>query len=242
MIKGLKPKQLLIGAIVLFVLIIATPLIFSGDFAGWGIKSLSCSDEKGVDYYTPDKITIEYIKSGIQSRDYSDFCVDNKVIEYTCSADNKLKKVEYTCPHGCLNGACEYSLCTDSDGGKDYYTEGVVVFEGKVEETSMDYCLNAKTLNEYFCASQEEIRAVEYVCPQGCKNGVCLGYEGTIGCEDTDRGVDYHTRGSITTSNGVQTDYCIGVKLAEYYCTNNGLAMVEFYQCPNGCFNGACAS
>lgn len=68
------------------------------------------------------------------------------------------------------------TTCTDSDGGKDYYTKGETQDLGS---TYRDYCLSNSTLREYFCltstlspggtASQED-----YTCLYGCQDGACL--------------------------------------------------------------------
>ncbi|MFA5348893.1 MAG: hypothetical protein WC309_00810 [Candidatus Paceibacterota bacterium] len=69
------------------------------------------------------------------------------------------------------------SLCTDSDGGKDYYVKGTV----KAYNTSqVDYC-SGSVLLEYSCLLQKDISAGvysivkidPYICANGCENGAC---------------------------------------------------------------------
>jgi hypothetical protein len=168
----IKPELLALGLVLLFVIIAAAP---NFSISGFGVRNQVCSDsDRGEDFYTSGEVAIEYIlKSNPKTNTYEDRCLtDYKVLEHFCYG-NKLRKSEYECPIGCSNRACVHSICTDSDSGKDYYKKGIAVLEQKTDETREDYCLNDKTLREYFCASQDEIRAVEYVCPQECRNGIC---------------------------------------------------------------------
>ena len=71
--------------------------------------------------------------------------------------------------------AQEVSECTDSDGGKDYYTKGTVTDEGK---TYADYCIDSSTLREYFCLEKTAgglggVAEEDYACPYGCESGAC---------------------------------------------------------------------
>ncbi len=63
-----------------------------------------------------------------------------------------------------------YSNCMDTDGGKNYYLQGNVY--GSFPRG--DVCLSAKTLMEFYCDSGEWTN-INYVCPEGCYKGACLG-------------------------------------------------------------------
>jgi hypothetical protein len=72
-----------------------------------------------------------------------------------------------------------------------------------------------------------------------------LGYS----CSDTDGGVNYYTRGTVSGrgSNGsyTYTDFCFsGSGLTEYYCAFGNTSYSEpssvNYNCPYGCSNGTC--
>jgi len=80
-------------------------------------------------------------------------------------------------------------LCTDSDGGKNYYKKGDVSGVTKCSDQSKcitpstvsDSCLicdpicheSGTTLSEYFCDGR--FRYVEsHTCPNGCKDGACI--------------------------------------------------------------------
>lgn len=72
-------------------------------------------------------------------------------------------------------------VCTDSDGGRDYQTKGVMTYYAKTGKvTKDDWCANQSTLNEYVCedntykgSSQIDCRRFgeDFSCVEGrCKN------------------------------------------------------------------------
>ena len=99
--------------------------------------------------------------------------------ELYCSGNN-LVPIVYTCPNGCQDGACVQSgnqTCTDSDGGKNYYTKGnVTVCTYGVQSGGCgllsDNCVG-NTLQEGYCDGNNN-RVDSYVCPNGCSNGACI--------------------------------------------------------------------
>jgi hypothetical protein len=80
---------------------------------------------------------------------------------------------------------CRY-VCRDSDGGKDYYTKGIIEIEmedGSVQRTE-DICMvNAEgalaKVNEWYCDPTNVFgySNVEYTCPNGCSDGACIRLE-----------------------------------------------------------------
>ncbi|GEM_PF-2774779 len=62
------------------------------------------------------------------------------------------------------------------------------------------------------------------------------------GCTDSDGGKNYFVRGTVTNQTGSSTDLCYAAdkRIAEYYCDSNGYRVYEWYDCVNGCSNGAC--
>lgn len=66
----------------------------------------------------------------------------------------------------------------------------------------------------------------------------------SIPCVDSDGGKIYTVQGTVQKGVAVKvTDYCIDeVQLREHYCSDNQFRAleVEYYNCPNGCSNGAC--
>jgi len=79
------------------------------------------------------------------------------------------------------------SACTDSDGGKKYYTKGtVLIYEGKPTDPIgfYDYCQstgsNTNILIEQYCENGVG-KTVQYNCPNGCGNGACKDYNPVVG-------------------------------------------------------------
>ena len=58
--------------------------------------------------------------------------------------------------------------CTDSDGGQDYSTKGII------NNVIEDYCNDDSWLIEYFCGDNNGVSSIPYSCPNGCENGVCI--------------------------------------------------------------------
>lgn len=63
-------------------------------------------------------------------------------------------------------------------------------------------------------------------------------------CTDSDNGLDYYTKGTISGPGGgggiyTATDFCSGNTINEGQCLN-GITNITGYTCPNGCENGAC--
>src|SRR3989338_7060131 len=61
--------------------------------------------------------------------------------------------------------------CEDSDGGLYYYTRCQIVEGG--DAISIDYC-NENKLTEQYCSENGRGARVEYICPNGCKDGACI--------------------------------------------------------------------
>lgn len=59
------------------------------------------------------------------------------------------------------------------------------------------------------------------------------------GCHDTDGGLNYYIKGSVNVGSSVRTDYCIGEKVAEFYC-EAGEARMTIHECPKYCVGGRC--
>ncbi len=111
------------------------------------------------------------------------------------------------------------ATCTDSDGGKNYYTKGTVA---KGSDFRTDFCLVAggtfRYVNEYYCENNE-IRDEVYECPNSCDNGACLSTACGNGiCEPSEVSLRY-LRGQTTTCPqdcgfeidpyDADVDYCI---------------------------------
>ncbi len=139
-------------------------------------------------------------KVAFNGKAYADYCVSgtnqyytaaivkDRLVEYYCDG-NQVKNKTYTCDYGCENGACRQepeednnTYCTDSDGGLDYYTKGVVTgMQSGDPYTYEDECVVQNTgyttayvnsnLKEYYCENGE----VKYKMVQcNCRDGVCV--------------------------------------------------------------------
>jgi len=142
-------------------------------------------------------------------------------------------------------------ICTDTDGGKDYFTKGNATIAGVSEKE--DYChdvFGEKELIEYYC-EDDQIKEESYSCPTNfeCIDGACKS-NNIVSCTDTDGGNDYFTRGEVdllgqSGETAKLEDYCkfsldSSVQtLVEYSCNGNNPSSEE-YQCNYKCDDGAC--
>lgn len=62
--------------------------------------------------------------------------------------------------------------CTDSDGGKNYYTKGTT-WDRYSGVNQIDYCSGSKSLVEYFCLEGYR-KSVLISCLQSCTSGACI--------------------------------------------------------------------
>jgi eight-cysteine-cluster-containing protein len=172
-------------------------------------KKAECSDsDDGKSYYTKgETYGMSQSGQGPEIKNWVDYCAnDNDLIEFSCRSlthsDSDPLSVwsdYYICEHGCENGRCIVELeqiCSDSDGGKNYYEKGTVSGSGSVFS---DHCNNDGTLTEKFCTDSWEISAETVECPGEyvCDGGRCV-MENT--CDDSDAGNDYYVRG-LTCDN-----------------------------------------
>jgi len=70
----------------------------------------------------------------------------------------------------------EKYICTDSDGGKDYYVKGEITGElvAGSGSPSADMCLDGSWLRELFCNNEAKGEPIGYECPYGCEDGACV--------------------------------------------------------------------
>jgi len=138
---------------------------------------------------------------------------------------------------------CDYTICSETDDGKDYFTRS---FFEVGNSGGSEYCVDEDTLFERYCVSAKEITFEIYECPNGCYDGACIKEEtpqeeGT--CRDTDGGKDYFTKGTVYYIElGIQgdtEDRCEGAKLIEAYCQGVKTKTIEFI-CPERCDEGEC--
>jgi len=139
-----------------------------------------CQDSDGND--RSKKGTVNFVtKIGLKGVFY-DYCnAPSYLTEGLCKGNTFLPR-GVSCPvnTGCKDGACVsgvnmiQSTCTESDNGFNVYLKGVTTFTNqsglnKVE----DYCIDARTLQEYYC-NQNQMSYLSRTCYEGaCLNGIC---------------------------------------------------------------------
>ncbi len=119
-----------------------------------------------------------------------DGCLNSSTLREGYCDGNISKSTYVFCPDGCENGVClgEYILpqppyCSDSDGGADYFTKGVVLGywisypKGDILRKE-DSCFEGKRANlqEFICVDRDGKSGMvlrEYNCTYGCENGAC---------------------------------------------------------------------
>lgn len=100
------PYMVIVGVVA--IVAIVTLFLWSGRIEGAPIYSYV--DEEQVTCLDTDP-TNDYYKAGIVRYGkikYEDYCVDGSLYQHYCETSNdpRLSTPSYTCPYGCLNGAC----------------------------------------------------------------------------------------------------------------------------------------
>jgi hypothetical protein len=133
-------------------------------------------------------------------------------------------------------------LCSETDGGLDFYHAGVTTaYNGQVE----DKCLDALHLQEGYC-QQGLSRTIVKDCVFGCRRDACvLDNPNNIWsvniCNDSDGGKNYSVRGRINVDSD-REDKCLTThRLLEWHCKGN-MATTNVYLCEFGCKDGRCES
>jgi|GEM_PF-1907269 len=154
--------------------------------------------------------------------------------------------------HYYVKGTLRYKVINTLEGA-----EGEVV----EYETHTDSC-DGSSLTEWNCEGTDHRASEEFVCPKGCEDGACIDNDGVLSgikelsegeegylenCIDSDGGADYFVKGTLSTPEYNSTDFCRDEsKVAEFSCGFTTVSDGEFvpvgvyYQCPDGCQDGAC--
>lgn len=131
------------------------------------------------------------------------------------------------CAYGCANGECNNQTNTTCTNECSYTGQ---------RSCSGNYI---RLCGNYDSDSCLEWASTTY-CSTGCSNGYCNNQTNTT-CTDSDGGINYYVRGTASSSNSSQTDYCTNkILLLENYCSANGAIIATTYSCPYGCKSGAC--
>ncbi|PLW79404.1 hypothetical protein C0585_07925 [Candidatus Woesearchaeota archaeon] len=135
-------------------------------------------------------------------------------------------------------------VCKDTDGD-DYYTKGTMVTYADDIKIGGgdDKCRDATTLLEFICETPDSVgHSIDYVCPNGCVDGVCVETINESLCTDSDGGINaevfgtikgYGFIGTITENDIIQLqDKCwvidgVNKGIVEYYCDGDRIAKKE---------------
>lgn len=138
---------------------------------------------------------------------------------------------------------CFEASCVDTDEGKDYYNKGYVkVRVGKGDDgTHFDACYGDE-IAEYYCNEDYTLGSINFLCPNGCKDGACIDPIVDIECysdADCPDQIDHY----CNSANNACT------KSTRYQCKNPGTADSKCESvtssagcktCRTGCQNGFC--
>ncbi|MDO8553933.1 MAG: hypothetical protein Q7S22_03950, partial [Candidatus Micrarchaeota archaeon] len=125
-------------------------------------------------------------RNAIQNTTFIDSCTPTgKVLEYYCDGNSKIEH-EVDCVSGqtCSDGACVApqinprvnpggATCQDSDDLSIYIKgENIALNANNVLETKSDYCIDQKTITEYYCSNgerrvQQKQCTADYICTDG---------------------------------------------------------------------------
>ena len=149
-------------------------------------------------------------------------------------------------------------ICVDSDGGKDYYTKGIVTIPTTSYEDTCNYDEFGLPLNENYSVTtvvekyceNNTVKTNYYNCPNSCENGACVdeiiildhceqGYlcipkieNQTSSCVETDGGMNFEEAGRLNYIGGTGWIYINGVytngKDRVDYCLTTWV-LQEFY-------------
>ncbi|NTV22802.1 MAG: hypothetical protein HGA85_00310 [Nanoarchaeota archaeon] len=154
----------------------------------------------------------------------------------------------------CCCGAVAAKGCTDSDGGKDYFTVGSTVScSGNSDQNSacsisIDYC-DGDILIENHCEGGY-IKSEKHECEGGCSFGYCLSGQSCLvdasGCGQSDFplcgtvGYEEVWNGSMFTKQKVCKVQETSTTESAWSFVNQGCAVVS--TCDSGCTGGFCST
>jgi hypothetical protein len=129
----------------------------------------------------------------------------HELYERYCDEDGNSKVEAFICPYKCAYGACIEEpdeqeqeeeqepeiICTDSDGGKDYYVQGMVenteYNRANWDSCNYDTIQNIDYVIEFYCDENANVRTDSIACPYKCREGACIEEpEPQDPCEDVD--------------------------------------------------------
>jgi hypothetical protein len=178
---------------------------------GEAVKGGCTDSDNGITYDVKGTAT----KGGTKKVDY---CINTaSLMEYYCSG-NSILQTSYSCPFGCLNGACKSQpdSCSDTDGGNKIGIFGTVTgYISGQSYTYSDSCFDAGSVKEYYCSGTASQSLI-------------------VSC-----GTDYYSanycQGASVYKNFIDYSCASGV------CSSVTISQIV-QNCPYGCTSGVCDS
>jgi len=164
-----------------------------------------CTDtDNGENIYEAGKAYMATATSASGLILYDKCSSNSELAEAICTSEGP-KYVFDKCEFGCENNACVKKglTCKDSDGGANYFVKGYVEFPNDPtfgnKGRKDDMCQDDKHLSEYVCENGVYSGDRFVFCPDGCKDGACVGQAtGVVAPQSTTSG------GTSETTNGVK--------------------------------------
>ncbi|MEI6731538.1 MAG: hypothetical protein WCK90_02540 [archaeon] len=138
-----------------------------------------------------------------------------------------------------VNLANSNPTCTDSDGGKNYYTKGKVTLNDLsfgINGAKEDVCVGDTVVGEYYCLNSSTYGgSISYTCPNGCSDGACINTTVTPSCKNP----IYQTVAtsgvcSVDFSRFGQTQQVMGSCVTPVYETTESISQVSCSASPQG--------
>lgn len=157
------------------------------------IEIVSCLDSDGKDNFNEQGyVEITYSDGSRETR--GDDCGTTSAggvygaRDYWCSGPDYYYSSVMPCEFGCNNGVCnEHASCSDSDGGKNFYSKGQLQPMGPGEGSNgWDYCYTPQLdgsgiigetgthLLEWYCTESGLNNQEQTECEYGCEDGACI--------------------------------------------------------------------
>ena len=196
--------------------------------------NVTCSDSDGQNYYSKGQCSDA---QGVKT----DTCLvggmrNGYLMEYGCFNNQCLAEDRNCNPQGCSDGAC---LCT-----------GVMCADGTMQTCTLEgsscsctTCYVPKSISTTCQSTAKCSDGTTPICKLVDNVCTCTVCPAASICDDSDRGINYNTKGYIKLATGTTNEDSCGTDgyLYEYYCAD-GEIRIEKHICTYGCKDGACAS
>lgn len=209
-----------------------TNVLFLGTMALAAVFFLALSSAAQGEGCTDSNNGNFYVKGIAKWDGHSEYdkCLDTqgdtphvRLIEWYCDGGVG-RQFRYTCANGCGDGVCNGPV-PGPDSGMPVSVYDLLPTAGAVSVPA----------GENSVPSQQT--AFPYT---GTKPAIAMA-SNPSGCDDSDGGINYYVKGTASGLNQYVTDRCLGpYQLQEAYCDSGFSENDVFFDCPFGCYNGAC--